>query len=353
MSSTIFRPGETPDDAGVGASPDALRAMRQRIVGIPGVQSVAVSTDGAQPVTSSRGRGESIELPGAGFTTATERLHQLYVSADYLPTFGMPLIRGRAIDAGEDHPGSGAVMLNEAAADLLWPGENPIGKRLVRHAAGDSGATTTLEVIGVSGRAPYDGDESAPMVYAPLSTAATGWDAAIAVRTSGDARTYVPPIRAAIRELKPYAAIGDVITLAERYAGQRREALQSNAAAFAVGAAALLLASLGLYAIIAFSVVQRTREIGIRLAMGATSAAIVRHFFREGVVVATIGLGIGLPLTVAGILVVKASLIGFTLQGIATVVVVVPVLIVVAALASWLPARRAGRVDPMIALRSE
>ena len=120
-----------------------------------------------------------------------------------------------------------------------------------------------------------------------------------------------------------------------------------------VGAAALLLASLGLYAIIAFAVTQRTREIGIRLAMGSTPTGVVRHFFRNGLIVSAIGLGIGLPITIAGIYVVKASVIGFTVQNVAAVAVVVPVLIAVAALASWLPARRAGRVDPVIALRSE
>ena len=164
---------------------------------------------------------------------------------------------------------------------------------------------------------------------------------------------YVDTIRAAIRELEPYAAVGDVITLAERYAGQRREEVQSNAAAFAVGIAALLLASLGLYAIIAFAVTQRTREIGIRLAMGSTPSGIVRHFFRSGLIVSAIGLAIGLPITIAGIYAVKASLIGFTLESVAAVMVVIPVLIAVAALASWLPARRAGRVDPVIALRTE
>lgn len=266
---------------------------------------------------------------------------------------GIPLVRGRAIDASDDHPGSMSVVVNQAAAELLWPGEDPVGTRLLRRAGDDSARTTSLDVIGVAGKAPYESGPATPMVLAPLSTAASGWDATIAVRASGDARLHVIPIRGAIREIEPYAAINGVRTLAEQYALRRREALQANAAAFAVAAAALLLASLGLYATIAFAVVQRTREIGIRLAMGSTPGGIVRHFFREGVIVAAIGLAIGLPVTVAGIRLVKATLLGFTVQGVATVLVVVPVLVAVAGLASWLPARRAGRVDPMIALRSE
>ena len=325
------------------------------------MRSVAISTEGfADPAAQPPYQPEQVfsfrsdyvfEVSRNGASVPVSAKH-LYVSPDYFATRGMPLVRGRAIGVEEDHPGSSTVVVNQAAAELLWPGEDPIGKRLTRR-AGDVGPSAALEVIGLAGIAPYDKHEVTPMVYAPLSTAASGWMSAIAVRTSGDARPYVAPIRAAIRELEPYAAVGDVITLAERYAGQRREEVQSNAAAFAVGIAALLLASLGLYAIIAFAVTQRTREIGIRLAMGSTPRGIVRHFFRDGLMVSGIGLAIGLPITIAGIYVVKASLIGFTLQNVAAVMVVVPVLIAVAALASWLPARRAGRVDPVIALRTE
>jgi putative ABC transport system permease protein len=262
------------------------------------------------------------------------------------------LARGRAFGAEDDPAGSIAVVVNEAAAATLWPGENPIGRQLERR-SDDGRQSTPLEVIGVVGPAPYEGPTPDAMVYAPLSTASSGWDSKIAVRTTGDARAFLPELRAAVREVEPYAALGDIATLAEQYESQRREAVESNAGAFAVGIAALLLASLGLYAIIAFAVAQRTREIGVRLAMGASPARVVRHFFRDGVRVSAIGLAIGLPATVIGIRVVKASVLGFTIHSAASVIVVVPVLIAVAAVASWLPARRAGRVDPLIALRAE
>jgi len=366
MVSEIFRP--QTDRAGLAANnaqsltkPTALAAIRERLTRIPGIRSVAISTEGfADPAAQPPfGPNQSVIIRGEHTFEVTRNgasvpvsVKQLYVSADHFATLGMPLVRGRAIGAEEDHPGSSTVVVNQAAAELLWPGEDPIGKRLTRR-TGEAGPSAALEVIGLAGIAPYDKEDATPMVFAPLSTAASGWFATIAIRTSGDARPYVASIRAAIRELEPYAAVGEVITLAERYAGQRREEVQSNAAAFAVGIAALLLASLGLYAIIAYAVTQRTREIGIRLAMGSTPRGIVRHFFRSGLVVSVIGLAIGLPITIAGIYVVKASLVGFTVQNVAAVLVVVPVLIAVAALASWLPARRAGRVDPVIALRTE
>jgi ABC-type antimicrobial peptide transport system permease subunit len=144
-----------------------------------------------------------------------------------------------------------------------------------------------------------------------------------------------------------------LVPLIRRYEAQAREETLANGAAFAVGFAALLLASLGLYAIIAFGVAQRTREIGVRLAVGATAGAVVGHFLRDGLRVTAIALAIGLPLTLAGIRVVDASVVDFTPRNVAAVMLIVPVLVAIAALASWLPARRAGRVDPLIALRSD
>jgi predicted permease len=369
MSSRLYRPesargtGARPRDADARMSPDVLVAVRRRLVTVPGVRSVAIGTEGIVDPWAGGSRNTPRIIRHAGVASfdasrgsssdISEHVKQLYISADYFMTFGVPIVRGRTIGVDDDHRGSSVVVVNEAAAELLWPGEDPIGKRLVRRADGDAGAETPLEVIGVAGTAAYDKERGAPTVFATLSTAPSGWESTIAVQTSGDARAHVPRIRAAIREVEPYVAIGDVTTLAERYAGQRREALLSNAAAFAIGIAALVLASLGLYAIIAFAVAQRTREIGIRLAIGATTNRVVRHFFRDGIIVSAVGLAIGLPLTVAGIRVVQANLLGFTLENVAAVMVVVPVLVSVAALASWLPARRAGRVDPVIALRSE
>ncbi len=334
-----------------------LGEVRRRLAAMPGVRSVGVTTMGyprPDPRVSTRfGPSTSFDVPGVRGAQRDVHVRQRYVDSGYFATVGVPLLRGRSIGVNDDHEGSVSVVVNDAAAKTFWPGENPIGKLLLRHSSDVEGVeATSLHVIGVVATAAYDAD-SAATVFAPLSTAASQWESTIALRTSGDARTYVPSIRAAVREADPFVAIDGVITLAEQYAGQQREAVQSNAAAFAVGAAALVLASLGLYAVIAFAVAQRTREIGIRLAMGATRGVVVRQFFRNGIVASAIGLAIGLPLTVAGIRVVQANMLGFTLQHVAAVLVVVPVLVSVAALASWLPARRAGRVDPVIALRTE
>jgi putative ABC transport system permease protein len=329
-------------DSAVAAKLASLSAIRERIAETPRVQTVALGLDAG-----------SVSFSPSSASDATIDMMQYHVSADYFSTLGIPLDRGRSIGEEEDRPGSLAVVVNRRAAELLWPSQDPIGKRLVRKPRSEGDAPVTLEVIGVSGTAAYDDELPSPMVYAPMATAPSAWYARMHVRVGGDARGLVPSIRAAVREAEPLIAIGNVSTLAEQYADRRREVVQSNLAAFAVGFIVLLLASLGLYAIIAFAVAQRTREIGVRLAMGATPIGVARHFFIGGISVSAIGLAIGLPVTIAAIRVVKANALGFTLQNVTAVLLVIPALFGVAAAASWLPARRAARVDPVTALRAE
>jgi predicted permease len=340
-------------DSAAKANRATYELIRRRLLDIPGVRSVALSTSGG---------GASFQAPAAG--SAELEIQQVHVSPDYFATLGIPLLHGRAIGVDDDRAGFAGVVVNEETAQRMWPGVNPIGKHLVRRAGADAvdiirlntpdGAPAMLEVIGVAGSLSYQGNRTTPMLFTPMANAGSLWNASLAVRTSGgNARAMVPAIRAAVREVDPLATVGDVATLAERYEARAREETLSNAGAFAVGFAALLLASLGLYAIIAFGVAQRTREIGIRLAVGATSGDVVRQFLRDGLKVTAIALAIGLPVTVAGIRVVEAQQVDFTLRNAAAVMLVVPVLVAIAALASWVPARRAGRVDPLIALRSE
>ena len=333
--------------------------IRRRIDDLPAVQSAAVSASGG---------GATFEAPEAN--TPELEIQQVHVSPGYFATLGIPILRGRAIGGDDDRTGATGVVVNEETARRLWPGENAVGKRLLRrpkkeiappaepgHVVLRPGAVypNDLVVIGIAGSLSYEGNRTTPLLYAPLANAASVWDASIAVRTSGigSARGLLPAIRSAIREVDPIATVSEVTTLAERYEARSREQRLSNLAAFAIGFAALLLASLGLYAIIAFGVAQRTREIGVRLAVGATSGDVVRQFLRDGLTVTAIALAIGLPLTVVGIRIVQAEQVSFTFRNAAGVMVVVPVLIAIAALASWLPARRAGRVDPLVALRTE
>ena len=364
MASEIHRVGATGQtgvqrlDAEGAAGVPVFARMPQRLEAIPGVESAAIGAGGGRTTfEAARETGDRI---------VTE-MQQVNVSAGWFATLGVPIVRGRAIGGDEDRAGSRVVVVSEDAARLLWPGEDPIGKRLLRRprvvdpsepyriaGASPVAVETSLEVIGVAATPAYDEDRLTPRVFTPFAIAENIRSGTIAVRSTGpEARPLVPLIRSVLREVDPFATVGEIATLAEQQARRQRETALSHLAAMAVGLAALLLASLGLYAIIAFSVAQRTREIGVRLAVGATPGNVVRHFFRHGVVVTSIALAIGLPVTVAGIRVVKSSVLGFNAEHIGTVAMVVVTLILIAALASWLPARRAAGVDPLVALRSD
>jgi cell division protein FtsX len=323
------------------AKPTEIESMRRRLATINGVQSVGISTsvDRASFATS-------------GDVTNGFDVKRRYVTPGYSAVLGIS-VRGSAIGGEEDRIGSVAVVVNDALARALWPGQDAVGKRLVMRERDDDHRATTLRVIGVAAQPAYASEPPSPEVLLPMATRTTIKYAEIAVRTSGDARGFVPRIRETIREADPLAAVRTVATLAEQAAGRRREDAQANAAALAIGVVALLLSSLGLYAIIAYSVAQRTREIGIRLAVGATSADVARQFFKHGVIMAAVGVVIGAPLTVVGIQAAEANPPELTFSNVAAVVFVVLVLLLVAAGASWLPARRAARVDPLNALRAE
>ena len=324
---------------------------RRRLEQITGVRSVAISTSAGSAAFRSESGAEA-------------DVHQVHVTASWFTTLGARIVQGRAFGVEDDRAGFSGVVVNEEAARRLWPGENPIGRRLTRREEDEvvsgmllnsaRGSPASLEVIGVSRSPSYEGNRGTPMLFVPLANAASLWNASIAIRTSGgDARALVPAIRATLREVDPLLTVTDVVTLAERHAGRAREEQLSNLGAFVVGMAALLLASLGLYAIVAFGVAQRTREIGIRLAVGARASDVVRQFLGDGIRVTAIALAIGIPVTVAAIRVVQSQQASFTTRNAGAVLLVVPVLVGVAALASWLPARRAGRVDPLVALRSD
>jgi predicted permease len=349
MQLDLFRAGATrlePEAAELPASRASLARIQQHLKQLSGVESAAMATG------SSSARFETPGETREGGGRAAE-MRQTWVTPDYLALSGFQLLQGSTITAAEDRPGSTAIVVNAAAASRLWPEKNPVGNLLLRRPGEPGEPTRVFEVIGVVGSLPQDPNPEVPVVFAPMATAEHIGQPTLIVRTAGDAGPLLPQLKRAIGEIEPWAGVSGGRTLAEIESERRRESLQSNAAALAIGAAALLLASLGLYAIIALAVAQRTREIGVRLAVGATPAAVVRMFLGNGLKVSLIGLAIGVPLTVAGIRLVQAGVVGFSLEKIAAVLLVVPALIGVAGFASWLPARRAGRVDPLVALRTE
>jgi predicted permease len=267
------------------------------------------------------------------------------VSADFFATLGIPLLAGRTFrDSDREQK---PVLISAQLAATLWPGVDPLGRKIER-SSGD-----TFEIIGVVGDVRANADQRAPlMVYMPY-WAWTGGSFTVIAKISGDAGAIAPGLRAAIRGLDADVPVGvfrSMDDLMRESVAQRRFQLRL-VAAFALSA--LMLAALGIYGMVSHSVVQRTRELGIRLAFGAEPAALRRLVLRQGFAPVGWGLLGGLAAALGCGRLVASLLFETSTRDPLVLAAGVAALAFAALLAAWLPARRATKVDPMIALRAE
>jgi predicted permease len=242
------------------------------------------------------------------------------------------------------------VMINETLARRLWPGEDPVGKRL--RVGGDSGSEA--EVIGVAGDGKYKtlGENARPYIYQPLLQSYAS-KMTLVVRTTGNPETLSAAVREQIQSLDPNLPVSQITTLSEQVAFALFPARLGAALLGAFGLLALRLAATGIYGVIAYSVSQRTQEFGIRMALGADGADVRRLVLREGLKVVLIGVTAGMALSLVAARLIAVYLYGVGANDPLTFVGVPALLTVVALLACYLPARRATKVDPMEALRCE
>jgi len=322
---------------------------------IPEVRSVSMAQvtptvpTGSASVQVSTASGEQVRIPA------------LMVYPNYFQTVGMPLVAGRDFSAAELAANSPAVcIVNEAFVREVFPTENPIGKPCVVGRRHQAATSEPFSIVGVVGDSRYMNPQGAtqPVVYMTfLQTNSGRGQMVLYVRTAGDVGGLLPRIREEVARVDPSLPMLDVHTLEEEMDAalvqQRLIALLTSL----FGTLALLLACVGIYGLLAFSVAQRTAEIGIRTALGAQRAAVMWLVMREALVLVGIGIAIGVP---AALLVARlaASQISGLLFGLEatdplTIAVATTLLVAVAALAAYLPARRASRIDPMTALRSE
>jgi predicted permease len=271
------------------------------------------------------------------------------VSPAYFETMGISILRGRGLTTQDVQTSTPVAVINEAIADQLWPGQDPIGRRFVRTWGGPA-----LEVIGVARDAKYRSlfEPRRMTFYQPLSQ---DYNAGLVVhlRPEGDPMALAGPLRNAVRGLDPELPVYRIQPLQERLAGSLGQQRTSATLVGGFGALALLLTAIGLYGAVAYSAAQRTREFGIRIALGAQRPDVLRQVLREGVVLAITGLAIGVVGAVAVTRVLRSQLFGVTPTDPLSFAMVSIMLLTVALLASYLPARRATRVDPIVALRSE
>jgi predicted permease len=322
-----------------------------RLEAIPGVS--AVSPVLTAPFVAAGGVFGQLAAEGQTDDEAARNPMLIFdvVTPNYFSTFGIRVLRGRHF-SDEDREGAPpVVVISESAARHYWPGADPIGKRLTWGESGESGAT----VVGMVPETRYrDLRDPRPTVYFPLrqSSFPTA-PMTLAVRTGGRSASLVPAIRRVIRETEPgveLASAAPFATLLERPLAQPR----LNALLLEVFAgAAVALAAVGLFGVMAAMVRQRTRELGVRMALGATAANVERLVLRRGMALAVIGTSVGLLGALAANRLLAAMLFEVSPTDVPTLGLAVMLLLAVAALASIIPARSSTRIEPVVALQAE
>ncbi|HSL53025.1 MAG TPA: FtsX-like permease family protein, partial [Pyrinomonadaceae bacterium] len=272
------------------------------------------------------------------------------VGPNYFRTMGTTLLRGREFTEADREGAPGTAVINETLAARLWANEDALGKRV--SITGPEGPF--LEVVGVARDSKYGtlGEVARPYVYLPLQQS---YDPkmTLVVRTTGEPKAITPIVREQIRALNANLPIAGVQTLREQL---ELTLLPSRIAAWTLGgfgALALLLAGIGIYGVVSFGAAQRTREIGVRMALGAKEKDVLGLVLWDGLIVIGAGLAIGLLLAAAATRVISAFLYGVGATDLLTFVAVPLLLGAVALVASYIPARRAVKVDPLVALRYE
>ena len=336
------RPGE---EAKVDPEQVALSA-RDRIAAIPGVTHV--SWAGNVPLGIDMGR-RGLRVEGYRRRDGEDmEFHYSVVGPQYFETMEVPLLRGRGF-TDLDRPGSPPVaVVNEAFARRFWGDADPIGKRI--SISGDNGPW--LEVVGLARDGKYVSitESPRPFVYYPQLQVPDG--ITLHVRTTGDPRGLLPAVRREISTVAPTWMIERPRTLEEHIGASLLPQRIAAGILSSFGVVTLLLAAVGLYGVVAFAVAQRTREIGIRVALGAPSGEVMTLMLRQGMTLAGIGLLIGLPLAIAGAKLLSGFLLGVGADPL-VYAGAAGTLVLVTLVASYIPARRASRVDPMLALRSQ
>jgi putative ABC transport system permease protein len=279
-----------------------------------------------------------------------------YVSADYFRTLGIPVRAGRTLTSADRAGRPPVAVVNEAGARRFWPGEDPIGKRVW------FGTTTgpfadpahAVEIVGVVGDVKYFGMDDA--IGADFYTSYLQFaypDTMVMVKGRGPAEALVPALRAAVASVDAAVPIYDVLSLDDRVATALARPRFNAALAGAFAAAALLLAAIGVYGVLSYSVSARMREIGVRVALGADARRVIALVVGDGLRLAVGGAAIGLVAALALTRLLQGLLAGVAPAEPRILAAGAGVMIAVAAAAAWFPARRASAVDPIVVLRHD
>lgn len=325
------------------------RAMEQ-IRAVPGVVSVGASTK--IPLTGG-GSTQPFTIEGRPSGAIAEQPMALtrYITPEYFRTIGIPLRHGRFFSDQDRDNSVPVIIISETMAQRFWPGENPIGKRLTPSFHAETGAR---EIVGVVGDVKATGldAESSAMMYMPHKQAPLPF-LSFVVRTSSNPESLVQPVSKAIYSIDKEQALTDVQTMDQVLMKSLSDRRFNMTLLLAFAGVALLLAAVGVYGVMNYTVTLRRRELGIRMALGARRMDVLRLVLRQGLTLTLIGVAVGLISAYALTRLMASLLYGVTATDYLTFASVPVVLIAVGLVASYVPARRATKVNPTIALRTE
>jgi putative ABC transport system permease protein len=322
--------------------------LLERVRALPGVESAGAALslpfpgdDILFPI-----RVEGQPAPPAGDENT---INYQVVTPDYFRAMRMPLVAGRDIAASDGARAPGVVVLNESAARRYFAGESPVGKRVAL-----GGDATPLTVVGVVGDVRQRALDAQPKAEAYVSYLQSPFGfMGVAVRTAGDPSNLIGAVRGAVAVVDPQVSSGNVHTMRELMSESLARQRSTSLLAGAFSLVALLLATVGIYGVISYTVTRRTREIGIRIALGANRRDVLGMIVSQGMGLALAGVGAGLVASFALTRALSSLLYGVSASDPIVYAGVSLLLTAVALVACYLPARRATRVDPMIALRCE
>ena len=328
-----------------------FRQALERIRALPGVREAGMVNflplyGGLGSATGFTVEGRPAPPPGEGPSTNVR-----VADGGYFRALGIPIIRGRNFTEAEDSEARGVVLVSETFARKYFPGEDPLGQRIRVAMAEDP---PPLEIIGVVGDVRYDSltDEAEPTVYEPHPELTYPF-MTLAIRTVGDTTSLTPAVRREISSMDPDQPISDVRTMEQVMAdtvGRQR----FNTLLLGIFAGlATLLAAVGIFGVMNYSVTLRTREIGLRMALGAQPGRVLMLVLRQGLLLTLIGIAVGLAGALALTRVMSGLLFGVGATDPTTFAAIVILLGVVSLIACYIPARRATRVDPLTALKYE
>ena len=334
------------------------RELLDRVQAVPGVESAAtvyplpLGDNGFVLAFSVQGRPQS--------PSDESSLHAniRIVSPDFFRTMGIRMLQGRVFTAQDTAESIPVILINKTMAERVWPGEDPVGKRITFDDAVEPDAKW-MEVVGVVADTRHQAldQDSGSECYWPQLQNPVGGQLSVILRSEGDPTQLAGAVRDAVRAIDSDLPVEQVKTMEtvvrESLAGSRFQTVLLGIFA----GVALLLAAIGVYGVISYSVAQRTHEIGIRMALGARRPEVLGLVIRQGMTLVLAGVGVGLALSVLLVWWLSDRIASFLYQGKAldplTFIAVPLVLLTVALLANWLPARRATEVEPVVALRSE